>query len=134
MGISPYYRGSNCNFWAILDKNYHLVGSTIHRLTDKIDAGPILYHSLVEQMSCPIEYSMASVKSAILSLKDKIDDKTIFTMKENEQNLNKQIRFSKNSDITFEKFKTYPKKIKFKKFNYKMLTNPVLIKKSRIYG
>ena len=58
------------------------------------------YHSLVEQMSCPI--LMASVKSAILSLKDKTDDKTIFTMKENEQNLNKQIGFSKNSDITLK--------------------------------
>ena len=95
-----------------------MVGSTIHRLTDKIDAGPILYHSLVEQMSCPIEYSMASVKSAILSLKDKIDDKTIFTMKENEQNLNKQIRFSKNSDILHLK----NLKLTLKKSNLKSLT------------
>ena len=32
LGMSPYYRGASCNFWAYHDKNYHLVGSTIHDL------------------------------------------------------------------------------------------------------
>ena len=29
MGISPYYRGTDCNFWALYDNNPHLVGATI---------------------------------------------------------------------------------------------------------
>ena len=29
MGISPFYRGTDCNFWALYDNNPHLVGSTI---------------------------------------------------------------------------------------------------------
>ena len=29
MGVSPYYRGTDCNFWALYDGNPHLVGSTI---------------------------------------------------------------------------------------------------------
>ena len=46
MGISPYYRGNDCNFWALNDNNPHLVGSTVHLLTKGLDSGPILYHSL----------------------------------------------------------------------------------------
>lgn len=28
MGVSPYYRGADCNFWALYDNNPHLVGAT----------------------------------------------------------------------------------------------------------
>ena len=46
MGISPFYRGTDCNFWALFDNNPHLVGATIHRLSLGLDSGPILYHAL----------------------------------------------------------------------------------------
>ena len=46
MGISPYYRGTDCNFWALYDENPHLVGSTIHFLSKGLDNGPILYHAM----------------------------------------------------------------------------------------
>ena len=45
-GISPYYRGTDCNFWALYDNNPHLVGTTIHLLSKGLDSGPILYHAL----------------------------------------------------------------------------------------
>ena len=32
MGISPYYKGTDCNFWAIYDQNINYVGATIHLL------------------------------------------------------------------------------------------------------
>ena len=32
MGLSPYYRGSSCNFWALYDNNAGYVGATIHLL------------------------------------------------------------------------------------------------------
>ena len=41
-GVSPYYRGSDCNFWALYDNNSHLAGSTIHYLSKGLDSGPIL--------------------------------------------------------------------------------------------
>ena len=50
MGISPYYRGNDCNFWALKDNNPHLVGSTVHLLTKGLDSGPILYHSLSKKI------------------------------------------------------------------------------------
>ena len=30
MGVSPYYRGSSCNFWALYDHKPEFVGSTVH--------------------------------------------------------------------------------------------------------
>ena len=44
MGVSPYYRGSACNFWAVHDGNAHLVGATIHLLSAGLDSGPMLRH------------------------------------------------------------------------------------------
>jgi methionyl-tRNA formyltransferase len=46
MGISPYYRGSSCNFWAIYDGNPDLVGATVHLLSRNLDSGPMLFHAL----------------------------------------------------------------------------------------
>ena len=46
MGISPYYRGADCNFWAMYDGNSHLVGATIHMLSKGLDSGSILYHAM----------------------------------------------------------------------------------------
>ena len=42
LGVSPYYRGAACNFWALYDLNPHLVGATIHYLHSSLDSGPIL--------------------------------------------------------------------------------------------
>jgi len=133
IGVSPYYRGSNCNFWAIIDRNYDLVGATIHKLSRGLDDGPILYHSLVERIDNPIDYSMATVKSAILSLKQKIDDNSIFKLKSKKQNKKKQIRFSKNFEFNKSYLKRYPKKIGLKIPNKNLFINPVVLKKSYIY-
>ena len=38
MGVSPYYRGSSCNFWAAYEKRYDLIGSTIHLLSKGLDS------------------------------------------------------------------------------------------------
>ena len=46
MGVSPYYRGADCNFWALNDNNPHLVGATIHLISKNLDSGPILFHAL----------------------------------------------------------------------------------------
>lgn len=44
LGLSPYYRGSGTNFWALYDGKPELVGATLHVLTSGIDAGDILLH------------------------------------------------------------------------------------------
>ena len=61
MGISTFYRGTDCNFWALFDGNPHLVGSTVHLLSKGLDSGPILYHALSNIKTDPFEYTMSSV-------------------------------------------------------------------------
>ena len=65
MGISPYYRGTDCNFWALYDNNSHLVGSTIHYLSKGIDSGPILYHAISTATSGSIYLHYVNGKSSI---------------------------------------------------------------------
>lgn len=45
LGLSPYYRGSGTNFWALVNNEPEYVGTTIHILARKIDAGDILAHA-----------------------------------------------------------------------------------------
>lgn len=126
MGISPYYKGTNCNFWASIDKNFHLIGATIHLLSKNIDGGPILYHSISKRIANPYYYSMKNVKSAILSLRHKIDNKTLFKIKPLKQEIDKNIRYTKNKDLEVKHFKKYPKKVTNFKFKKKLLINPIM--------
>lgn len=42
LGLSPYYRGSGTNFWALHNGEPEAVGATIHIATNQVDGGPIL--------------------------------------------------------------------------------------------
>ena len=42
MGVSPYYRGTDCNYWTLVDDNPHLVGATIHMISKGLDSDQIL--------------------------------------------------------------------------------------------
>lgn len=44
LGVSPHYRGSGTNFWAMYNGDFHLAGATLHYLDDGIDSGPIICH------------------------------------------------------------------------------------------
>ncbi len=99
IGVSPYYRGAACNFWALFDDNPHLVGATVHFLSKRLDSGDILYHALPKPRENPFIFSMWAVKAAHLSIRDKIKDSSITAHKSLEQNKNDEIRYSKISDF-----------------------------------
>lgn len=99
MGVSPYYRGTDCNFWALYDNNPHLVGATIHFLSKGLDNGPILYHAMSNVKNNPFDYTMSTVKSAFYSLLEKIKKKTLFKLKPTNQNKNIEIRYSKKIEF-----------------------------------
>mgnify|MGYP001962567295 CR=1 FL=1 len=124
MGISPYYKGSNCNFWAIIHGNYHLVGATIHRLSSEIDGGDILFQTITKRDVSPFIYSMKNVKAAITLLVNKINNKKLFAIKPKKQIKKKIIMYSKNSDFSEKVLKNFPKKINKFKFKKKMLIKP----------
>ena len=41
-GLSPYYRGTYCTNWALLNWDPHNIGVTIHKLSSDIDGGEIV--------------------------------------------------------------------------------------------
>jgi len=41
-GLSPYYRGSYCTEWALINWDPYNIGATIHKLSRKIDGGDII--------------------------------------------------------------------------------------------
>jgi folate-dependent phosphoribosylglycinamide formyltransferase PurN len=101
MGISPYYRGSDCNFWALYDENPHLVGATIHYISKGLDSGPILYHAISDKhkKDDSFLYAMSTVRSAFVSLVDRIKNQSILKYKPIFQNKNYEIRYSKKIDF-----------------------------------
>jgi len=108
MGVSPYYRGSSCNFWAAYDGHPELVGSTIHLLGRGLDSGDMLYHALpkAEEVD-PFVLGMKAVKVAHESLVSRISSKEIFEYDSIPQNKSKEYRYTRNADFTDEVAKNY---------------------------
>ncbi|MEA5088405.1 formyltransferase family protein [Solidesulfovibrio sp.] len=108
MGVSPYYRGSSCNFWALFDGNPNLVGATIHLLSRGLDSGDMLFHAFPKPQACdPFLLGMKAVKSAIASLAKEIAAGTLFNHVPVTQNKMSEIRYTKNSDFTDEVARLY---------------------------
>lgn len=132
MGIAPYYRGTDCNFWALYDNNPHLVGATIHILSKGIDNGPILYHALSKIKTNPFEYTMSAVKSSFYSILERLKDESIFKIKPIIQNKNKEIRYSKKTDFNDIKISEFFKKninLYSKEFDLSLLKQPFFLDK-----
>ena len=130
MGLSPYYRGSSCNFWAVYDYNPGYVGATIHLLSKGLDSGDILFHTLPKYLDKDnvFDFTMRSAFVAQRSLIKIIKNRNFFKIKPTEQNLSSQIRYSKNNEFTDNIAKEFlERKIKFdnKDFSYPELINPI---------
>ena len=132
MGVSPFYRGTDCNFWALYDENPHLVGSTIHLLSDSLDSGPILYHAMSNIKKDPFNYTMSTVMSAFVSIANKIKDNSIFNIKPAKQIDKLVIRYSKRKDFNDKILNSFfNKKIDLnkKKINKEILKDPFILEK-----
>ena len=129
-GVSPYYRGTDCNFWALYDDNPHLVGATIHMLSKGLDSGPMLYHAMSNIKTNPFEYTMSTVKSAFHSISERIKDKSIFEIKPDIQNKANKIRYSRKIEFNDEVLKKYFNKeinLNSKKFDNSLLKEPFFL-------
>ena len=127
-GISPFYRGCDCNFWALNEKNYHLVGTTIHLLTKGLDSGPILYHAVSEYYNDPFIYSMSTIKSAFVSIEKNIRNRKLFKFKPIAQNKSLQIKYSKKKEFNNTVVKNFLKKNKTSNIASCNLKRDILIK------
>ena len=100
MGVSPYYRGSSCNFWAMFDDNPHLVGATIHLLSKGLDSGNILFHAIPKPEEIdPFVLGMKSVKVAHSALIEYIKTDLLHRFIPLKQNRELEIRYTKNKDF-----------------------------------
>ncbi len=50
-GISPYYRGTACAFWPVVNNDLNMIGATIHECTSAVDGGEIyaVHHAKLEK-------------------------------------------------------------------------------------
>jgi hypothetical protein len=101
MGVSPYYRGSSCNFWAIYDGNPDLVGATIHLLSRGLDSGCILFHVLPKPGPIdPFILGMQAVSAAHGALIQHISAGRLLSLQPVAQDKRLEIRYSRNRDFT----------------------------------
>lgn len=100
MGVSPYYRGSSCNFWAAYDGHPEMVGATIILLGKGLDSGDILYHALpkAEEID-PFLLGMKAVKVAQASVVERIRSGEILRYEGIKQDKGKEIRYTKNAEF-----------------------------------
>jgi hypothetical protein len=63
MGLSPWYKGTACNFWALYDGRPDYLGGTIHLLSKGLDSGNIVAHAKPAPTSDPFEFGMRAVEA-----------------------------------------------------------------------
>lgn len=109
MGLSPYYRGSSCNFWALFDDRPGYVGATIHLLSKGLDSGDILFHCLPTPNPnlTPFDFTMQSVSVAHSGLVDAIEDGSLFSNPGVGQDRSQEIRYTRNEDFNDEVAKDF---------------------------
>ena len=130
MGLSPYYRGSSCNFWALYDSNPSYVGATIHYLSKGLDSGDMLFHCIpkLQNKDSSFDFPMRSVLVAQKALVSAVNDKSIFSMSSVKQNKDNEIRYTKNKDFTDEIAKEFLERnlqLNSDSFSYPELLNPI---------
>ena len=132
MGISPYYRGSSCNFWALYDGNPSYIGATIHMLSKGLDSGNILFHCVPKlfKNDSLFDFMMRSVAVAHKGLVEAITNGEIFSMPKVKQDKTLEIRYTKNADFTDSVASEFLNKnidIHSNDFKYPNLLNPLFL-------
>ena len=103
MGVSPWYRGSSTNFWAMYDRRPEYVGATIHLLSRGLDSGDVFFHAFpAPQEVDPFEYGMLAVKAAHEGLIDALRRGGLQSLAPSRQDKSLQLRYTRNADFTDE--------------------------------
>lgn len=103
MGVSPYYRGAACNFWAVYDGNADLVGATIHKLSRGLDDGDMLFHAFpAPKPTDPFLLGMLAVRAAHRGLLRALDSGELLSARSVKQDAALEIRYTRNREFTDE--------------------------------
>jgi hypothetical protein len=100
MGLSPFYRGSSCNFWALHDARPAYVGATLHYLSTGLDSGPIIAHVRPEfDGEGPFGFTMKSVEAVQDRLVAELNAGTLLSLPGTPQDRGLELRYSRNADF-----------------------------------
>ena len=100
MGVSPYYKGSSCNFWALYDNNIKMIGSTIHYLSENLDGGNIIMNIYPKaKYKSGFDYTMRSVLDTHNAIFKLIKSRKIFKISSKIQDTTKNIRTTKKKNL-----------------------------------
>lgn len=129
MGLSPYYRGSSCNFWAMYDRKPEYVGATIHKLSKGLDNGDILFHCLPNPIreESGFLFTMRAVEVAHKALVSSIANNTLFEIEPIAQSKSQEIRYTRRSDFTDDVAKEFLERsvlIEARSLDYPELRDP----------
>lgn len=130
MGLSPYYRGSSCNFWALFDRRPECVGATIHWLGRGLDSGDIISHCLPKPVigESGFNFSMRAVVAVQLGLVDLLSNSAgLSSLDSVPQKKAGELRYSKNSEFCDSVAKQFLERgivIKTADLDYPELVNP----------
>lgn len=103
MGVSPYFRGAACNFWALHNGRPELVGATVHYLSRGLDSGGMLFHALPRSGRIdPTLFGMLAVRAAQRALAAAIADGSLMRLEAVAQDRSREIRYSRSADFTAE--------------------------------
>lgn len=102
IGVSPYMRGSSCNFWAMAKNRPDLVGATAHLIGKGLDSGPMLWHakpSAEGKYDNSFEFTMRAVDVVQNSLVSYIRSGKLPTMTPVTQDKSKEVFYSRYQDF-----------------------------------
>lgn len=103
MGLSPYYRGTACNFWALYDDRPAFVGATVHLLSRGLDNGPILFHVRPNFYGQdPFLFTMQAVEEVQIEIGERMAQGVLGSLTPIHQDKALELRYSRNRDFTDE--------------------------------
>lgn len=108
MGLSPYFRGAACNFWAMYDQLPNYVGATWHYLSSGLDSGPMLFHSIPKfEDEDAFGFTMKAVLAAQEDLISNLEEISRGAFPGIPQEKHLQIRYSRYTDFNDETAKEF---------------------------
>jgi folate-dependent phosphoribosylglycinamide formyltransferase PurN len=104
LGLSPYYRGSGANFWAMAHGNFACVGSTFLIMDEGIDTGKIIHQIRAEVMpkDTPHDIGNRLIAKTAGELKRVVKNFSSSLTAAEDKNFVEGRVFCKRKDFTFE--------------------------------
>jgi folate-dependent phosphoribosylglycinamide formyltransferase PurN len=100
MGVSPYFRGMSCNFWALHEGHPEYVGATIHRLSAGLDSGAMLFHALPAAAGDSFALGMTAVAAAHAGIVEHLRQGDLLDLDPVPQDNSREIRYARGEDFT----------------------------------